>query len=176
MIPENTVTKLKNGSQLSFLFELLDSSKKSLNHCISPYYNITSDSYDLGKSLYSPLFDFTLSNANNPLSLEMWYVKLKSITEQRGGVTILNNVINSLNGEKTVVKVNMPSSGNLDVIVMTLDGNIVKYLNRGSASAGEHFYYWDGKNNAGSPCARGMYFVIIKAAGIDETRKVMVVK
>ena len=106
----------------------------------------------------------------------MWYVKLKSITEQRGGVTILNNVINVTNGDQTVLKVNMPSSGNLDVMIMTLDGNIIKYLAHGNVSEGEHNYYWDGKNKAGSPVARGMYFVIIKASGIDETRKVMVVK
>ena len=88
----------------------------------------------------------------------------------------MNNVINAAVGEKTVLKVNMPSSGNLDIMIMTIDGNIVKYLAHGNASAGEHFYYWDGRNNAGSEVARGIYFVIVKAPGIDENRKVMVVK
>ncbi|EID86087.1 hypothetical protein MSI_00430 [Treponema sp. JC4] len=173
-IPQEKVKGFRPGSQTDFLYMLCDSAGAFIPHYLSPQCDYEHDTYTLTNP--NPLFAFTLSNPADLLSLTPWYMTLKSINEQRGGVTILNNVINSLNGEKTVVKVNMPSSGNLDVIVMTLDGNIVKYLNRGSASAGEHFYYWDGKNNAGSPCARGMYFVIIKAAGIDETRKVMVVK
>ena len=138
--------------------------------------NTETGTYDLSKSISYPLFALNLSNSSDLLSLSPWYITLKSITEQRGGVTILNNVINAAAGEKTVLKVNMPSSGNLDIMIMTIDGNIVKYLAHGNAGAGEHFYYWDGRNNAGSEVARGMYFVIIKGPGIDENRKVMVVK
>ena len=59
---------------------------------------------------------------------------------------------------------------------MTLDGNIVTYLNHGAATAGEHYYTWNGTNNAGSKVARGLYFVRVIGPGFDETRKVMVVK
>ena len=106
----------------------------------------------------------------------MWSFSISSITQQRGGVTILNNVINAGIGEKTAIEVEMPSSGNLNVFVMTLDGNIVQRLSMGHQSAGKHYFYWDGKNNAGNPVARGLYFVRVSGNGIDETRKVMVVK
>ncbi|WP_027728199.1 FlgD immunoglobulin-like domain containing protein [Treponema sp. C6A8] len=174
-IPKDDVLKMK-PSQLSFLYALCDANGAYIQHFRSPLYDYSSQRYTLDPAKSCPLFAFNLSNTSDLLCLSPWYITLKSITEQRGGVTILNNVINAANGEKTVLKVNMPSSGNLDVMIMTLDGNIVKYLTHGSASAGEHFYYWDGKNNAGSAVARGMYFVIVKAPGIDETRKVMVVK
>ena len=59
---------------------------------------------------------------------------------------------------------------------MTLDGNVIKYLNKGRTSAGEHYYSWDGKNNKGNLVARGMYFIRISSDNIDETRKVLVVK
>ena len=59
---------------------------------------------------------------------------------------------------------------------MTLDGNIVDYLARGVTSSGEHYYSWDGSNRNGKPVARGMYFIRVMAEGIDETRKVLVVK
>ena len=176
IISKDTVIKMTAGSQINFLYALCDSQGVYIPHYKTPYCNYASDTYDLSKTQSSPLFAFTLSNSSDLFSLSPWFITLKSITEQRGGVTILNNVINPTTGEKTVLKVNMPSSGKLDVMVMTLDGNIVKYLAHGTASAGEHFYYWDGKNNSGSAVARGMYFVIVKAPGIDENRKVMVVK
>lgn len=177
IVAKEQVTKMKTGSQLSFLFAIADASNNPLQHILTPVL-LSSDAgiYDLSKSISYPLFAFNLSNSSDLLSLSPWYITLKSITEQRGGVTILNNVINAAAGEKTVLKVNMPSSGNLDIMIMTIDGNIVKYLAHGNAGAGEHFYYWDGRNNAGSEVARGMYFVIIKGPGIDENRKVMVVK
>ena len=174
-IPKVDVLKMK-PSQLSFLYALCDANGAYIQHFRSPLYDYSSQRYTLDPAKSCPLFAFNLSNSSDLLSLSPWYITLKSITEQRGGVTILNNVINAAVGEKTVLKVNMPSSGNLDIMIMTIDGNIVKYLAHGNASAGEHFYYWDGRNNAGSEVARGMYFVIIKGPGIDENRKVMVVK
>ena len=108
--------------------------------------------------------------------LDLWSFTLSSITRQRGGVTILNNVIDASVGEKTAIEVDMASSGNLNVFIMTLDGNIVQHLAKGSFKAGKHYFYWDGKNKGGSPVARGLYFVRVSGKGIDETRKVMVVK
>ena len=70
----------------------------------------------------------------------------------------------------------MPSGGTLNVIVMTLDGNIVKYLQHGETSQGEHNYTWDGTTKSGKKVARGLYFIRVFGNGIDETRKVMVVK
>ena len=59
---------------------------------------------------------------------------------------------------------------------MTIDGNIISYLNRTSTAAGTYYYSWDGKNKSGNKVARGMYFIRVVGNGIDETRKVMVVK
>ena len=88
----------------------------------------------------------------------------------------MNNVINADLGEKTVLKVNMPAEGNLNIAVLTIDGNIITYLNKGKLSEGEHWFTWNGKNRSGNSVARGMYFIRVSGSGIDETRKVMVVK
>ena len=88
----------------------------------------------------------------------------------------MNNVINASIGEKAALQVEVKNEGSLNIYVMTLDGNIVKRLEKGRVSAGTHYYYWDGKNNAGSPVARGLYFVRVSGSGLDETRKVMVIK
>ena len=123
-----------------------------------------------------PLYALRQTNPEDFLSLDLWSFRLKDIVNQRGGVTILNNVINSNDGEKVVIKVNQPQKGNVNVLVMTLDGNIVDYLQRGESEAGEHYYSWDGSNRNGNPVARGMYFIRVTGPGLDETRKVLVVK
>ena len=132
--------------------------------------------HDGSSDIESHLYALRLSDPNDVSSLDLWSIKLKSITAQRGGVSILNNVINPLNGEKAVLRLNMASAGSVNIMVMTLDGNIVTYLNRGEVESGEQFFTWDGKNTSGKVVARGMYFIRVMGNGIDETRKVMIVK
>ncbi|MDR0655837.1 MAG: hypothetical protein LBG22_05930, partial [Treponema sp.] len=112
-----------------------------------------------------------------------WYRKVKPFTVevhtttiQRGGVTILNNVINPTRGEEVYVNYNMTRSGRVTIQVFTLDGNLVRSLRRENRPAGEYRESWDGKNKGGRPVARGMYFIRVVGPDIDEIRKVMVVK
>ena len=163
----------KSGDQISFLFALSDGSNNPVKICHAPEYDSLTDTYTTEES---PLFALRLKNIGDISSADLWSFKLQSITKQRGGVTIFNNVINASKGEKTVVQVNMPSGGTLNVIVMTLDGNIVKYLQHGETSQGNHNYTWDGTTKSGKKVARGLYFIRVFGNGIDETRKVMVVK
>ena len=163
----------KSGDQISFLFALSDGSNNPVKICHAPEYDSLTDTYITEES---PLFALRLKNIGDISSADLWSFKLQSITKQRGGVTIFNNVINASKGEKTVVQVNMPSGGTLNVIVMTLDGNIVKYLQHGETSQGDHNYTWDGTTKSGKKVARGLYFIRVFGNGIDETRKVMVVK
>lgn len=162
-----------SGNQVSFLFGLAESDGSATKICHAPAYDEISGVYKLEKQ---PLFALRLKNSNDPVSLDLWSFRLKSAVLQRGNVTIFNNVIDVNKGEMSVVRVNMPSEGKLDVIVMTLDGNIIRYLQHGTASAGEHNYSWNGTSKSGKKVARGLYFVRVFGNGIDETRKIMVVK
>ena len=149
----------KGGDQVSFLFKMG---------------SFTVDHFADGTAY--PLYAVRLKDPNDIASLDLWSFKIKTTNQQRGGVSILNNVIDLNNGEHTVIQVDMKQSGNLNVIVMTLDGNIVTYLRHGQTDAGTHYYNWNGTNNGGSKVARGLYFVRVIGPGIDETRKVMCVK
>ena len=166
----------ESGNQITFLFGLMKDASTPFRIYSNPYYNIATDRFDFALSSSVPLYSLRMTDINEISSLDLWSFKLKSITNQRGGVTILNNVINATKGEHVVVKVDVPEDGRLNVIVMTLDGNIISYLNRGKVEAGENYFTWDGKNKNGNSVARGMYFVRVTGGGIDETRKVMVVK
>ena len=170
-------TMEKNGysseNQVSFLFGLAEPDGSPVKICHAPSYDEITGVYRLE---HQPLFALRLKNSNDPVSLDLWSFRLKSAVLQRGNVTIFNNVIDVNKGEMSVVHVNMPSEGKLDVIVMTLDGNIIRYLQHGTASAGEHNYSWNGTSKSGKKVARGLYFVRVFGNGIDETRKIMVVK
>ena len=122
------------------------------------------------------LYCARLTDPSDPLSLAPWVIPIRGVIEQRSGVTILNNVINPLNGEKTVITYETSKAGMSVVQIFTLDGSVVKVLQRGRQTAGKYSYSWDGTNAGGNAVARGIYFIRVVAPGIDEYRKVMVVK
>ena len=128
--------------------------------------------------MITPLYALWMPSisANIVPFVDLWSFRLSETKKQRGGVSILNNVINVSVKEQTVIQVDMPEDGNLNVYVMTLDGNIIHRLEHGRVSAGTHYYRWNGSTMSGIPVARGLYFVRVVGTGIDETRKVMCVK
>ena len=159
-----------NKDEYQFFFKILDSNGNTIK------LNPDGDKTTAEIPLYAFRMPEEKISAGDFSFLDLWSFRISGITKQRGGVSILNNVINAGIGEKCTVEVEMESSGNLNVYVMTLDGNIVKRLSKGTVTAGTHYFYWDGKNNGGKTVARGLYFVRVSGNGIDETRKVMVVK
>jgi len=175
-LPFDMTNKWKSGDQISFIFSILNDDNSQ--YCIypAPIFDVQKNIYTLQKSAKYPLFAIRMENPQDITTLDLWSFRLKNLTDQRGGVSILNNVINATYGEKAVVKVNVPQDSNVDVIVMTLDGNIVTYLQHGAISSGEHYFTWNGTNMSGTKVARGLYFVRVIGPNFDETRKVMVVK
>jgi hypothetical protein len=109
--------------------------------------------------------------------LRPFVFEIRNLRRQRGGVTIMNNVINSNNRETAVIRYILARPGRVTVQIYTLEGTLVKSLRRGEQrDAGEWTDTWDGTNNGGKAVARGMYFVRVVGPDIDEIRKIMVVK
>jgi hypothetical protein len=102
---------------------------------------------------------------------------IQGMNLQRGGVTILNNVINSDKKETALIRYDLTRSGRVTVQIYTLDGTLVKSIRRNEQrETGSYVETWDGSNNGGRAVARGMYFVRVVGPDIDEIRKIMVVK
>ncbi|MCR5126128.1 MAG: hypothetical protein K6B43_13200 [Treponema sp.] len=154
----------KSGDEVQFIFKIGDT---EIDHD-GDGTNVT--------SFYALTMPESRISAGDFSFLDLWSFHFASIKSQRGGVSVLNNVINSNEKENVVIKVDMPSDGLLNVYVMTLDGNVIKRFAKGKTSSGTHYYKWDGTNTNGKPVARGLYFVRVSGTGIDETRKVMVIK
>ncbi len=130
--------------------------------------------------LYAGRLDLVQGAATLPTD---WYrrvrpfsIRIKDIISQKSKVTILNNVIDPTKGERTRLNYVIDQAGTVTITIFTLAGDIVRVLQRGRQELGDYTVNWDGRNLAGSPVARGMYFIRLVAPGIDEIRKVMVVK
>jgi len=96
---------------------------------------------------------------------------------QNNNVTILNNVINPNNNEKTKMIYTLGKEGPVSIVVYDLAGDAVKVLKGESESAGEHIVTWDGRNENGKIVTRGVYFIRVRAPGIfNQIRKVLIVK
>lgn len=158
-----------DGDEFEFLFKIYNSD----NEVVMVDGNVDGDTDD---EVDHPLFALRLKDENDITSIDLWSLHIVELVRQKGGTTILNNVINSLNNEETVVEVQVPQTGFLTVQVLTLDGNVVKVLQRGRVEEGTYYYKWNGTNISGAAVARGMYFVRVVGPNIDETRKVMVIK
>ncbi|MGN0739092.1 MAG: FlgD immunoglobulin-like domain containing protein [Treponema sp.] len=167
---ESPCLNWQSGTDVRFLFEVRDSNGNeiTINH------KFNSDTPDDVEE--TPLYALRLKNADEFTSIDLWSFIVSEPQRQRGGVSIYSNVINASHRDICTLEVNMESAGSLRVIVMTADGNVVKYLENSRQSQGLHYYYWNGTNNSGNAVARGIYFIRVVGPGIDETRKVMVVK
>ncbi|THB65556.1 MAG: hypothetical protein D6B26_03675, partial [Spirochaetaceae bacterium] len=122
------------------------------------------------------LFAVRLLDSSDFLALAPWSVDLRNPVEQRAGVTILNNVINPDLGESTILQYRLEQSGNVTIQVFNLAGDLISVLHRGPQNVGLHTVTWNGTNMGGRSVARGIYFIRTVAPGIDEYRRVMIVK
>ncbi|MCD6123327.1 MAG: hemagglutinin, partial [Spirochaetales bacterium] len=118
----------------------------------------------------------TDTSSKIPWLIQPWVIPIRDIVRQKAGVTILNNVINPTRGEKTVINYTTARSGLVTVQVFNLEGDIVQILHRGRQVKGEYLFAWDGRNRGGRIVARGVYFIRVVGPGIDEIRKVLIVK
>jgi len=154
-------------------------------------FDITADSIINGGMKFEFIFRFANSDmfaarldAPPGIIPSNWYALIRpfsfdiqSMRQQRGGVTIMNNVINSDKKETAYIRYNLTRSGSVTIQIYTLDGTLVKSIKRNEkCDAGTYVDTWDGSNNGGRAVARGMYFVRVVGPDIDEIRKIMVVK
>jgi len=76
----------------------------------------------------------------------------------------------------TNVMFELARSGQARVDVYDVSGRLVRTLVDGFVGAGEQSIVWDGRDRHGSTTASGLYFVRMRAAGVDETAKAVLLK
>ena len=158
-ILDKDTSGFSSGEKLDFIFRLKDDDK----------IDFFAARLDIASGAAIPDNWYTLVR---PFSFD-----IQNVRTQRGGVSVLNNVINSNNRENAYIRYNLARGGRVTIQIYTLEGTLVKSLRRNEhRDAGDWTDSWDGSNNGGRAVARGMYFVRVVAPDIDEIRKIMVIK
>ena len=116
------------------------------------------------------------SAANWYRTVRPWSFLIREVIEQPSRVSILDNVIDPTKGEKAELHYILEKSGTITIQVFNLAGDLIDILHRGRQNAGEYTTSWDGRNRNNAIVVRGIYFIRFTGPGIDEYRKVMVVK
>lgn len=145
-------SKMRNGKYLSFVFTVGNLK------CYRSKFPTTSPDF-------------------NPLYAESYVIRIREILEQNSSVTILNNVINPHKGQKTKLIYTIEKSGPVSIVVYDLNSDVVMVLKNEHQEKGKYIVLWDGKNSSGKIVSRGVYFIRIRAPGIfNQIRKVLVIK
>ncbi len=92
-----------------------------------------------------------------------------------GKARLLANVPNPFN-PSTMINYELPDDAQVRVSVYDLSGRLVRVLEEGSRSAGQHSVRWDGRDSQGSAQASGMYFVRLNAGETTGIRKITLVQ
>jgi len=67
----------------------------------------------------------------------------------------------------------LPRVGKVELAVYGADGRLVRMLLAEERVAGRHTIGWDGLNEAGRKVASGAYFYRLRAPGIEDSRRMI---
>ena len=91
-------------------------------------------------------------------------------------VKVYHGVFKPGENEKTNVSFNTATPVTITVTVYNNVGRKVKELYNGSSSAGLNLIQWDGKNESGQRVSSGVYTIKIEGGGINQSKRVVVVR
>jgi len=90
-------------------------------------------------------------------------------------VHLLQNVPNPFNPD-TRISFELPREGRAELRIYAVNGMLIRTLVDARLPAGRHSVRWDGCDEAGRRMASGVYFYSLAAPGVDESRKMILVK
>jgi len=105
---------------------------------------------------------------------------LDAYTSLPGETQLLSNYPNPCNPE-TWIPYRLSEDSEVSIIIHDVSGREVRRINLGQQFAGEYVnkdraLYWDGRNERGEIVSSGLYFYTLKAGGISQTGKMVIVR
>jgi len=73
----------------------------------------------------------------------------------------------------TQIRFELPRAGKAELNIFGPDGRLVRTLATGEREAGSHTVHWDGLDDTGRRAAGGVYFYSLRAPGIKESRRMI---
>ena len=74
---------------------------------------------------------------------------------------------------ETQISFELPQAGEVELQIYSPDGRVVRTLVMGTRPAGRHTVRWDGLDDAGRAAPGGVYFYSLRAPGIEESRRMI---
>ncbi len=88
---------------------------------------------------------------------------------------LLSNIPNPFN-PGTNIRFNLTERTNVQITIFNVLGNEIRRLSNQLFPAGEHQLYWNGCSDQGEPQSAGIYFVRLRAADMQHTQKITLMK
>lgn len=89
--------------------------------------------------------------------------------------TLWSNYPNPFN-PGTTIRFDLPQSSTVRLAVYDCLGREVRLLAGGVHGQGTHFAQWDGRDQAGSPCASGVYFARLQVDGLQAVKRMVLMR
>ena len=109
-------------------------------------------------------FDTTLVNIDGK--------KLKNVLK---AFTLFQNYPNPFN-PTTMIKYNLPKSGNTEIRIFNMTGQLVKTLSKMNDAPGVQQVSWNGKNEVGRSVASGLYVYQVKFNNLVISKKMILIR
>jgi hypothetical protein len=77
---------------------------------------------------------------------------------------------------ETRIAFELPQQGLAALRVYSAHGRLIRTLLEDALPAGPHAVQWDGRDEAGRPVATGVYFYMLDAPGVSESRKMLLLR
>jgi hypothetical protein len=74
---------------------------------------------------------------------------------------------------ETQIAFDLPKAGQVGLAIYSQDGRLVRQLLSEQRGAGRHTVTWDGRDDAGRKVASGTYFYQMRAPGVQESRRMI---
>jgi len=88
---------------------------------------------------------------------------------------LLQNSPNPFSPETRIAYV-LPRHGRAELRIYSVNGRLVRTLTDREEAAGRHSVVWDALDETGRPVVSGVYFYELSAPGVEERRKMLVIR
>jgi len=76
----------------------------------------------------------------------------------------------------TNIRLAIPKSGQVNLTVFNIQGQLVRTIIDGELQAGYHMFTWDGRSDAGELVGSGLYYYLFRSSDYKSTKKMVLVK
>ena len=108
--------------------------------------------------------------------LVVWDFRELNVIPAGGEAAVWNGVFDPTQAGKATVRLTLKNAGRVKIQVFTTDATLVKTVADEDAGVGVRTWSWTGRSERGETLASGLYLIRIRAPGINETKKAILVK